>query len=75
MPSKCWQCKKWTCRCALNGKGTPEKEKVKIKDKNNRTRTVTRNTGNSVRGGIVWCGTCSSRVINGRCTNFKCSSR
>lgn len=72
---KCPTCKKSLLACPghTRGKGTPVKEKVKVEDKNGRPRTVTRNTGQTERGGITWCS-CSCRVINGRCTNATCST-
>ena len=70
--SKCGICHKYTCRCSRNGKGTPQKAKVKVENKHGKTVTVTRNTGNTVRNGIVWCS-CGCRVNNGRCSNVQCS--
>ena len=73
--ARCMGCNKslFRCRCHSGG-GTPEKEQVKVKGKDGRTRSVTRNTGNTVNGGVTWCGRCSCRVLNGRCTNVTCSS-
>jgi hypothetical protein len=72
--AKCMLCRKslFRCRCYESG-GIAEKTTAQVKDKNGRTRTVTRNTGNTVRNGNTWCGTCSCRVLDGRCTNVQCS--
>jgi hypothetical protein len=73
---KCPHCRKpqLVCKCYAN-KVTPLKEKAKIKDSRGHTRTVTRNSNVGVDArGINWCGTCSCRVINGRCSNRTCST-
>lgn len=74
--AKCPTCKKSLLTCPGHYATTGEKikEKVKVEGKDGRTRTVTRNTGHTVRDGIVWCGICSCRRINDRCTNAGCSS-
>lgn len=73
--AKCPTCRKSLLACPghTRAKGTAEKAKVQVQDKNGRTRTVTKNTGNTIRDGITWCG-CGCRVISGRCTNATCST-
>lgn len=59
---KCPHCKKssWACggRC-WDKMDAKEKAKVKVTDSRGHTRTVTKNTGNNIRRGIVWCGRCN----------------
>lgn len=74
---KCPTCKKSLLSCAGHyaDRGTAEKARVQVTDSRGKTRTVTKNTGNTVRAGITWCGTCSCRVMNGTCSNVTCSTR
>ena len=59
---KCMLCRKSLFRCKCNSPDTPGKVKKE------------KGTGNITRGGIVWCGSCQCRVINGTCTNKTCST-
>jgi hypothetical protein len=69
---KCGVCKKYTCRCIRNPRGNEKKKEV-ITNKLGRKQTVTKNTGNQQDArGNVWCGKCSNRVVNGRCTYIRC---
>ncbi len=71
---KCGVCHKYTCRCVRNPRVNQKAKKV-ITNKAGRQQTVTVNTGHMEdKRGIVWCGKCSNRVINGRCTNVKCEN-
>lgn len=75
---KCPHCKKssWACggRC-WDKMDAKEKAKVKVTDSRGHTRTVEKNTGNNIRRGIVWCGSCNCRVNGGVCSNVTCSTR
>lgn len=72
--AKCPTCKKSLLACdGHRDGGVKEKEKVRVEGKDGRTRTVTRNTGNTIRDGIVWCA-CGNRRIDDRCMNATCSS-
>lgn len=59
--ARCLLCKRslFKCRC----------HSAPGQVKNKKTGTTTD------RNGIEWCGACSSRVMNGRCTNTTCSTR
>lgn len=61
--ARCMVCRKSLLRCNCWSGGT-EKKKPAAGSK----------VRNVVKNGIEWCGKCSCRVINGRCTNAQCSS-
>lgn len=77
-PTRCMHCKKSLLACGgrcWDKSGEPEKAKTKVKGKDGRTRTVTKKTGNTIKNGFTWCGSCSCRVNNGTCSNVTCSTR
>lgn len=51
------------CGCWSAGSGTTKRAPKGSGRKNN-----------TVRNGVEWCGTCSCRVLDGRCMNSQCST-
>lgn len=59
--ARCMVCRKSLLRCDCWTSGTEK------------TKPAKGRTQNRVKNGIEWCGKCSCRVIDGRCTNAQCS--
>lgn len=64
--AKCMWCRKslLKCNCYSDNSGTAKK----------RSTGGGRPVRDTVRGNTQWCGACSCRVMNGRCTNVQCST-
>ena len=75
---KCPECRKFTCRCTRL-KDPDVKNEIaprRITNSKGVRTTVHAKTGNRVdANGNVWCGSCHCRVMAGKCTNARCSTK
>lgn len=74
--ARCIICRKPGLRCGCWDKpAQAETQKVTVKSpKTGRTSTKTVKTGNTTRNGFTYCGKCTCRVNNGKCSNVTCST-